>query len=367
MKQSKTKRRLKKIDLHKFVPRVAGEGTPPGTVEYIGKPREEMVTINVIDYDETNVKEMSVSTVDELKPFIESPNVTWILVTGVHDTGILNQIGNLFKINSLELEAIANTTERPTMEEREDYIFVVLKAMQLDAETSEVTIEQVSMVLGKNYVITFHETKPMLFESLRNRIIASKGRIRRFTADYLLFALSDILIDQYFTLLEDIGETIETTEEQLILSPGQANQELIYKLKRRLVYVKKTIWPTREVMSSLQRSDHVLIHEGTKMYFRNIYDHTVQIIETLESLRDLTSGMMDLYVSAVSNRMNEIMKVLTIFSAIFIPITFLAGVYGMNFKIIPELRWDYGYYAFWGVTVIITVIMLFYFKRKKWF
>jgi magnesium transporter len=193
-----------------------------------------------------------------------------------------------------------------------------------------------------------------------------KGRVRRMKSDYLVFAITDIVIDQYFTLLEDIGGTIEDIEEELIVSPGQASQEAIYKLKRRLGYIKKTIWPARDVLNSLHLSDHNLLNPDTKIYFRNSYDHTIQIIESLESLRDLTSGMMDLYLSTVSYKMNEIMKVLTIFSTIFIPLTFFAGVYGMNFKNFPELGWQYGYFIFWGIMILIILVMLSWFRRKKW-
>lgn len=367
MKQSAPLGKIKKIDLHKFVPRTARKGTSPGTVEYIGKPRQETIGISVISYDESGVEETALSSPDELAGIAGSGKLHWIRISGVHNPEVLNRMGELFSINPLDLEAIANTTQRPSTNEREGYIFLIFKALQLEANTNEVMIEQVSMVLGKNYVISFHETTPILFEALRNRIFTSKGRIRKFGADYLLFALCDIVIDLYFPLLENVGETIEDAEDTLIISPVTANQETIYKLKRRLVYVKKTVWPTREAVVSLQASDHELIHEETRIYFRDIYNHTVQIIETLDSLREITSGMMDLYMSAVSNRMNEIMKVLTIFSALFIPITFLAGVYGMNFKAIPELEWSHGYLGFWIIVLIISVWMIFYFKRKKWF
>ncbi|HEY3388852.1 MAG TPA: magnesium/cobalt transporter CorA, partial [Prolixibacteraceae bacterium] len=283
-----------------------------------------------------------------------------------HNSEILNEIGKQFNIISLDLEDIANTTQRPRIEEREDYIFMVFKVIQLEQESREVNIEQVSIILGSSYVITFHETTPLVFETLQSRILTGMGRVRKMKSDYLVFAITDIIIDQYFTLIEAIGETIEETEEELITSPGQASQEAIYKLKRRLGYVKKSIWPAREVLNQLQHSDHPLINEETKIYFRNIYDHTIQIIETLESLRDLTSGMMDLYLSTVSYKMNEIMKVLTIFSTIFIPLTFFAGVYGMNFKYLPELEWKSGYFIFWGIMIVITIIMLAFFRRKKW-
>ena len=362
----KRKRKLKKIDLQKFVSKTAKRGSIPGTIEYIGQPREEKVKIEVLEFDESITNESVVNSVAELKPYLEHPGIKWFQVTGVHNSDILNEIGNLFKIISLDLEDIANTTQRPRIEEREDYIFMVFKIIQLEPETREVNIEQLSMILGSDYVITFHETTPLIFESLQTRILTGLGRVRKMKSDYLVFAITDIIIDQYFTLIESIGETIEETEEELIAAPGQSSQEAIYKLKRRLGYVKKSIWPAREVLNQLQHSDHELINEDTKIYFRNIYDHTIQIIETLESLRDLTSGMMDLYLSTVSYKMNEIMKVLTIFSTIFIPLTFFAGVYGMNFKYLPELEWRSGYFIFWGIMITITIVMLFYFRRKKW-
>lgn len=362
----KNNKKFKKIDLHKFVPKTLHEGTVHEKIEYIGKPREEVVDIDLLEYDTVNVRETKIASLKSLKEALNNSMMKWIRVTGVHDAEILNQIGELFSINSLDLEDIANTTQRPRIEERERYIFLVFNLLQIDPETQEVINEQVALIQGPDYVITFHETYPKAFDLLRNRITTSKGNIRKLKSDYLVFALTDIIIDQYFLLLEDIGETVEEVEEQLVPSPDRSSQEAIYRLKRRLIYVKKTIWPSREVLNSLQRSDHVLINESTKMYFRNVYDHTVQVIETLESLRDITSGMMDLYLSSVSNRMNEIMKVLTVFSALFIPLTFIAGVYGMNFKNIPEYNWDYGYFAFWIVSIIVSITMLLYFRRKKW-
>ena len=358
---------LKKIDLHKFVPRTAQKGSIPGTVEYIGKPRVEDVKIDVLEYDESQTAELHrLSSIKELEGYLVHPGIKWIQITGVHNPEILNDIGNLFGINSLDLEDIANTTQRPRIEERENYIFLIFKILQIIPDTRDVNIEQVAMILGSNYVISFHETTAKPFESLCNRIITSKGRVRKMKCDYLLFTIIDLIVDHYFTVMEEIGESIEEIEEELITSPGQACQEAIYKIKRRLGYVKKTIWPVREILNQIHRSDHELINDETRMYFRNNYDHTIQIIETIESLRDLTSGMMDLYLSTVSYKMNEVMKVLTIFSTIFIPLSFFAGVYGMNFKNIPELEVEYGYIIFWGIMIVITAMMLIYFRRKKW-
>jgi magnesium transporter len=362
----KNKSKFKKLDVKKFVPRASGKDTPPGTVQYVGLPRTEKTKIELIEYDESEVEEYSIERPEQLKKFLETEKIKWIRVTGVHDAELITRLGELFHINHLELEDISNTTQRPRMEERTNYIFLIFKILLLNPVDKDVSIEQVSLILGENFVLSFHETESELFDSLHTRILSGKGRVRKMKSDYLAFALADIIIDQYFTVLEDIGDTIETIESDLILAPGSANQEAIYRMKRRLVYVARTIWPVRELINEIERSDHPFIHDESRIYFRNIYDHTVQIIETLESLRDLTSGMMDLYLSSVSLKLNEIMKVLTIFSALFIPLTFFAGVYGMNFKYLPELEWQWGYPVFWIVCIAATIFMLIYFRRKRW-
>ena len=362
----KNRGKLKRMDVRKIVPKTAVKGAVPGTISYVGKPRNEQIKFDIVEYDESGITEHTADTLSKLTDVIASPAKKWIKVTGVHDADLLKDIGNYFSINHLDLEDIANTTQRPRIEERDNYIFIVMKLLQLDSETGDVVIEQVSILMGKKWVISFHETELQPFDILRQRILSGKGRIMKMQTDYLAFAIADVVRDQYFNLIDDIGETIEDTDERLILEPDRSSQESIYRLKRRLVYVKKSIAPVREVVNTLQRSEHPLIHDETRIYFRNIYDHTIQVIETIESLRDITSGMMDLYLSTVSNRMNEIMKVLTIFSAVFIPLTFLAGVYGMNFKYLPETGWHWGYFAFWGVCIILALFMLVIFKRRKW-
>ena len=362
----KNKNKFKKIDVRKFVPSASAKDTPPGTVEYVGKPRIEETRIDLIEFSETDVSEYQIDKPEHIKKFLSSDKIKWIRVIGVHDSNIITKLGDIFRINQLELEDITNTSQRPRMEERDDYIFMVFKALILNSEEQDVTIEQVSLILGENFVLSFHETDPKLFGPLRNRIITGKGRVRKMKSDYLAFTIADIMIDQYFVVMEDIGNTIESIESELVINPGSSDQEAIYRIKRRLVYVGRTIWPVRELINEIERSDHHLIHEESRIYFRNIYDHTVQIIETLDSLRDLTSSMMDLYLSSVSLKLNEIMKVLTIFSALFIPLTFLAGVYGMNFTYLPEKDWHYGYAGFWAICISATIFMLFYFRRKKW-
>ena len=362
----KNKSKFKKLDVKKFVPKASGKDSPPGTVHYVGAPREEKTRIDLIEYNESEVNEYTIEKPGQLEKFLETDKIKWIRVTGVHDAELITQLGEIFQINHLELEDISNTSQRPRMEERENYIFMIFKALLLSQNDKDVSIEQVSIILGRNFVLSFHETDPKLFESLRTRILTGKGRVRKMQSDYLAFTIADILIDQYFVILEDIGDSVETIESELILSPGSGNQESIYRMKRRLAYVGRTIWPVRELINEIDRSDHVLLHSETKIYYRNIYDHTVQIVESLDTLRDLTSGMMDLYLSSVSLKLNEIMKVLTIFSAVFIPLTFFAGVYGMNFKFLPELQWKWGYPLFWLVCVMATILMLLYFRRKKY-
>ncbi len=362
----KSKNKFKKLDVRKFVPNAPRSDAPPGTVEYVGKPRSERTRIELIEFNEAEVAEYAIEKPEQLLKFLDTEKIKWIRVTGVHDAELITRIGEIFNINQLELEDVTNTSQRPRMEERDGYLFMIFKALILNAEDQDVVIEQVSLVLGKNYVISFHETASDLFDSLRARILSGKGRVRKMKSDYLAFTMADVLIDQYFVILEDIGNTIESIESDLVLNPGSADQEAIYRIKRRLVYVGRTVWPVRELINEVERSDHGLIHDESRIYFRNIYDHTVQIIETLDSLRDLTSSMMDLYLSSVSLKLNEIMKVLTIFSALFIPLTFLAGVYGMNFKVLPELEWRLGYPMFWIICLVATALMLFYFRKKRW-
>jgi len=366
MKKTKKSGNIKRIDLHKFLPQTSGKATPPGTIEYIGKPQQKPAVIEVISYGEQEIKREKVASINDLQPFLSTASFKWIQITGLQNVAMLQQLGDLFQIDPLDMETIANTTERPNIEEHEHYIFVVLKSIHIAPKTQDVSVEQISIIMGKDYLISFHETSTAMFEPLYQRIVASGSKISKVTPDYLLFAICDLTIDSYFSMLESIGEIIESIEDGLISSPDAYYQQLIYKLKRRLFYAKKIIWPIREVIGSLQSSIHPLILENSHNYFRNIHDHAVQIIETIESLIDLSDSMMDLYLSSVSNRLNEIMKVLTIFSALFIPLTFLAGVYGMNFKYFPELEWKYSYFVFWGIVICIVIVMLFFFKRKKW-
>ncbi len=357
---------VRKSKLSRLLPRTAVKAAVPGTIDYIGSKPEDKVVLHLLDYDAVNVTEKDVSSVAESLPFKESPTVTWLDNSGVHDTKIIEDVGKHFGIHPLVLEDIANTTQRPKMEEYEDYIYVVLKMAYVDDTSKEIILEQISLIVGKGYVISFQERRGDVLEPLRNRIRNNKGRVRLCGSDYLTYAIIDAIVDHYFTVLEITGEEIEQLEDRLIAGPDQDTLNSIYKLKQELVFLRKSIWPTREVASVLQRAEHEIIGESVSVYFRDVYDHTVQVVETVETFRDMASGMLDLYLSTVSNKMNEVMKVLTIFAAIFIPLTFVAGVYGMNFDYLPELHWKWGYFGVLGVMALVAITMIVYFRKKKW-
>lgn len=356
---------MKTFRISRLLPQT-GKKDSPGTVRYLGRQRDHTIKIHLLDYNEGQVTERELGSISEALPFKDNFSVTWLNITGVHDTKAIEEIGAHFNVHPLVLEDIANTTQRPKLEEYDDYLFIVLKMVYTQPKTKNVAIEQVSLLVGKSYVISFQETDDDVFEDVRKRIREGKGKIRKCGTDYLAYTITDAITDNYFSVLEDMGGYLEDMEAQLLLSPDQPVLNAIYALKQELVYVRKSIWPIREVIAGLQRSESDLISDDIAPYFRDVYDHTVQIIETVESFRDMTAGMLDLYVSTVSNKMNEIMKVLTIFASIFIPLTFIVGVYGMNFHNMPELSLPWGYPAVWGLMITIAVILLIFFKKKGW-
>lgn len=362
-----TKSLLKTFGISKLLPKTSKPASAPGTVTYIGKKQEEPVKLHMIDYNETDFTEKKLESLAESLPFKESPTVTWLNYTGVHDVQSINEVGEIFQIHPLVLSDIANTTQRPKFEEYDNYLFVVIKMSYFKENTGEVYLEQVSLLLGKDYVISFQENDIDVLETLRERIRNGKGKVRRLGSDYLLYCIIDSVVDHYFSVLENIGGQIEILEQELMLNSNNELLSKIYRLKQELIYLRKSIWPMREVVTAIQRCEHDLINEGIYVYMRDVYDHTIQIVETVETFRDMTSGMLDLYLSTMSNKMNEVMKVLTIFAAIFIPLTFLSGIYGMNFEFMPELKWRFAYPLWWMGTVFLAVGMIIYFKRKKWF
>jgi len=313
-------------------------GLPPGTLVHIGKKKTEKVKITVIDYDEKNFWEKDVKTVEECFPFKDKPTVTWINIDGIHDVEIIEKIGKHFGVHPLLLEDIMNSEQRPKMEDFEEYIFIVLKMLRYDEKQDEIKSEQVSLILGSNFIVSFQEMEGDVFNLVRERI-------RKMKADYLAYTLIDAVIDNYFIILEKTGEKIEDMEDELVTNPTPGTLQTIHNLKREMIFLRKSVWPLREVINGMQKAESPLIKESTGIYLRDVYDHTIQVIDTIETFRDMISGMLDIYLSSISNKMNEVMKVLTIIATIFIPLTFVAGLYGMNFKYMPELEWHL--MAFW--------------------
>ena len=343
-------------------------GLPPGSLIHVGEKKAETTKITVIDYDDQSFQKTEIDNLEQCFVFKETATVTWINIDGVHDPGVIGRIGECYGVHPLILEDIMNTAQRPKFEDMGDYLYIVLRMLSCAKEGGEVQSEQVSLVVGPNFVISFQEgaNPGDVFDPVRERIRTGKGRIRKMGADFLAYSLVDAIIDNYFVVLESLGGRVEVLEEELVSDPGQKTLHDIHTLKREMIYVRKSVWPLREAVSGLQRAESPLIKDTTGIFLRDVYDHTIQVIDTIETYRDMLSGMLDMYLSSVSNRMNQVMKVLTIIATIFIPLTFLAGVYGMNFKYMPELGWRYGYFVVWGIMITVGVVMVIVFKRKKW-
>jgi magnesium transporter len=339
---------------------------PPGTMEYMGEPKVESVRISLMQYDAEGWHEAEVADVHEALSLLDGPGTTWINIDGLHETGVLETIGKRLGLHPLVLEDIVNTHQRPKQEDYQDYIYLVLKMLDYDEAKRHVIGEQISLVLGPNYVLSFQERVGDIFDPVRERIRKGKGRIRTAGPPYLAYALLDAVVDNYFVLLERIGDTMEDLEEDLVENPTTGLMQHIHALKREMIILRKAVWPTREVVSGLERADTPLIGHEIAHFLRDVYDHTIQVVDAVESFRDMLSGYQDLYLSSLSNKMNEVMKVLTIAATIFVPLTFVAGVYGMNFEYMPELHWKWSYLVFWIVILILAGGMLRFFRRRDW-
>lgn len=342
-------------------------GLPPGSLVHIGEERKEKVKIELNYYDEEVCETKVLGSFEEAASFLQRRGVTWINIDGLSDVSIVEKAGRFFEINELVLEDILNTEQRAQAKDFEDFLFVVLKMANYDNSKDELITEQVSIIFGKNYVLSFQEgIEGDVFNSVRERIRKGKERIRKMGSDYLAHALIDASVDSYFVVLEKIGLKLEEIEEEILDNPSAKTIEEIHRLKRNLIFLRKAVWPIREVAGFLERSESPLIQKPTTLYFRDIYDHTLQLIDLIETFRDIGGGILDTYLSNLSNRLNEVMKVLTIISTIFIPLTFIAGVYGMNFHFMPELEWKYGYFVILFVMAVIAFFMGLFFKKKDW-
>ncbi len=341
-------------------------GLAPGSLVHVGEKKVGEVRITKMEYDEHHFREEEVKRVEHCWPLKQAPTVTWINLDGIHQVEILEKLGHHFGLHPLILEDILNTDQRPKIDDLGEYLYIVLKMFFYNGKKMEIEAEQVSIILGANFVISFQEREGDVFNPIRERLREKKGRIQKMGADYLAYSLLDAVVDHYFVILEKLGEDIESLEEQLVANPSPQILQSINVLKREMIYLRRSVWPLREVIAHLERGESPLIQKDTGLYLRDVYDHTVQVIDAVETSRDILSGMLDIYLSSMSNRMNEVMKVLTIIATIFIPLTFIVGVYGMNFKYMPELEWPWGYPAVYGVMLAVVVLMLVYFKRRKW-
>ncbi len=341
-------------------------GLPPGTLVRIGEKSSEETKITVIDYDIDNFQETIIHDIEDVFPYKDSSTITWINISGLENISIIEKIGTFFKIHPLVLEDILNTNQRPKVDEFDDYLYIVMKMLYFNEDDIDINVEQVSLILGENYVISFQEVEKDVFELIRERLRKNKGRIRKMKSDYLAYSLMDGMIDNYFFILEKIGEYVEDISEELLENPEKKTLHEIHYIKGEMFFLRRSVWPLREVVNNLKRSESPLINQETVIFLNDLYDHTIQIMDSVETYREMLSGMADLYLSSVSNRMNEVMKVLTIIATIFIPLTFIAGIYGMNFEYMPELKWKWGYLLVWIIIISLSSIMLVYFRRKRW-
>jgi magnesium transporter len=351
----------------RFVRRaVKKPGAAPGTLVHTGVKKVERIRIHYLDYDAEQLSEAELGSIEECAPFKESPTVSWINVDGLHDVDLIQELGERFSWHPLMLEDIVAVGQRPKIEEYDTYVFMVLPMLSWDVERRQVVDEQLSLVLGERYVFTFQERTGDVFEGVRERLRNARGRIRSRGADYLAYALADAVVDHYFHVLEGIGDVAEELEGQLLESPSRSTMHRLHALKRELISVRRQVWPLREMLATLVRSGEEYFTEETQIFMRDVHDHAVQVAETVETLRDVVSGGIDLYLSNVGYRTNEVMKVLTIMASIFIPLTFLAGLYGMNFDNMPELHMRWAYPTLLLVMLVLGLGMVVYFRRKGW-
>jgi magnesium transporter len=359
-------RRLLRVSGRLIRPRRGKEHAAPGTVVHTGQRRMERVRFSLVHFDEEHYDESTPDTAPDCFPLPAPPTVAWLNVDGLHDVDALGQVGAHAGLHGLLLEDVVSVGQRPKVERYEDHLFIVIRSLHWHDDRAEVVEEQVSLVLAPHWVITFQEEAGDSFDAVRVRIRTSGSSIRTRGADFLAYALLDATVDEYFTVLEKLGDHIEALENRLIDDATPASMGEIHHLRRELLVLRKAVWPLRELFGALARDDSGLITDETKLFLRDAHDHAIQVIDTVETLRDLVAGMIELYLSTVSNRANEIMKVLTIIATVFIPLTFIVGVYGMNFDYMPELHWRWAYPALWIVMIVLVGVMLVYFRRKSW-
>lgn len=342
-------------------------GLEPGSLVHVGGRKTAKPKITAMVYNASRLSEEELETIGDAFPLWGAPSVTWINVDGIHQVDVVQELGERLGLHPLVLEDILNPEQRPKMEDLGDYLYMVVRMLDWDEALHDMTTEQMSVLVGPNYVVSLQEEPGGdVLDPIRMRIRGGKGRLREEGPDYLAYTILDGVVDRYFGVLESLGETVEDLEGELVTNPSTDALHRLHDLKREMIYMRKAVWPLREVVAGLERCESPLIRTSTRPYLRDVYDHAIQVMDSVETLRDMLSGMLDIYLSSISNRMNEVMKVLTVFASIFAPLTFLAGVYGMNFRYQPEFGWRWAYPALWLVMVTIGLVMLWFFRRKRW-
>ncbi len=341
-------------------------GQSPGALIHVGEQKVEQVKFSILHYHQDKFEEKKDIPIEECLEIKEKEGVTWINISGIHDPKVIEQFGKSFGLHPLVQSDIMNTELRSKFVNHDDYLQIILKVPFFENGTQILSLEQISLVVGENFILSFQETEGDIFEPIRNRIRNHIGKIRYWKSDYLAYAITDTIVDHFYVIMENMDTQTDELEEQLMSDPKPRTRSHIQRLKREMALLRKTMWPIREVVDGLDRSGSSLITKNTKTYLKDVYSHTIQVMETIDSLREVVGGMMDTYLSSLSNRMNEVMKTLTIIASIFIPITFIAGIYGTNFEYIPELGWSGSYFAMLTAMVIIAVVMIVYFKKKEW-
>ncbi|PWK18526.1 magnesium/cobalt transporter CorA [Xanthomarina spongicola] len=338
----------------------------PSSIVYTGENPTEKLFIDAFDYSSDSINELELKSIEDTFSFKQTKSNTWININGLNHIQDIEKIGKHYNLHPLIIADIANTSQRPKIDVYDDYIFVVLKMLYYD-ENEDIKIEQISLVLGSNYVLTFQEIEGDVFDNVRERLRLANGRIRTLGSDYLLYALIDAIVDHYYIVSETMGNKIEDLED--LLFHGQIKEDLslqILNLKKEVLKIRRSIFPIREIISRIEKNEHVLIDKKTIQYYKDIYDHIIQLSDSIDIYREMIWSLMDMYMTTISNKMNEVMKVLTIMATIFIPLTFIAGIYGMNFDNMPELNYKYSYFILWAIMIVIFLGMIYYFKRKKW-
>jgi magnesium transporter len=362
-------RRARSEEQDLFVePRSRGSkiGLAPGTPVFIGERKLATARMEILAYDRDSVREVNPAGIEECRELGHGELVAWININGIHDIDLVEAVGECFGLHPMILEDIVNSSQRPKCEEFDDYLFIAMKMLAFVDATCSLESEHVSLILGSSFVISFLEDEGDVFDAIRHRIRTGGGRIRTMKADYLAYCLMDAIVDHYFLAVERIGDRVEMYDERILTDPRPSDIQEIHRFKRELLGLRKAVWPLREVVGAIAKSDSELLHSETRVFWRDLYDHTVQVIDMVETSRDILASLHDTYLSSLSNRMNEVMKILTIISTIFIPLTFIVGVYGMNFDFMPELKWRLGYFVVWGVMLVIGISLYGFFKRRKW-